>query len=284
VGSKSSRLFGSHNLNPAVYGAGAAVANTQARRIYQDFGTIEDESTVGYSQYHSFQLTINKRFSRGFTLLAAYTFSKDIGLTSSQGEGSLGTRDPNNWNLDKGVMPTDRPNILAISSVWQAPSPSGNKLLRGVLGGWELTGIFTASSGAPLTVRAGVDRSLSGQGLDTADLVGDWHIDRSRSRAAETQQWFNTAAFALPALGTVGTSGINIVRGPAMSNVDLAVFKNFSLKERWKFQFRAEFFNALNHTVLGNPNTTLSNTTTFGKILSTQTPPRIGELGLKFSF
>lgn len=283
VGSKSARLFGSHNLNPAVYGPGATVANTQARRIYQAFGTIEDESTVGYSQYHSFQLTINKRFSRGFTLLAAYTFSKDIGLTSSQGEGSLGTRDPNNWNLDKGLMPTDRPNILAISSVWQAPSPSGNKVLKAALGGWELTGIFTAASGAPLTVRAGVDRSLNGQGLDTADQVGDWQINGSRSRSAELLQWFNTAAFALPALGTVGTSGIDIVRGPAMSNLDLAVFKNFSVKEHWKFQFRAEFFNSLNHTVLGNPNTTLTNAT-FGKILSTQTPPRIGELGLKLSF
>jgi len=283
VGSKSARLFGSHNLNPAVYGPGATVANTQARRIYQAFGTIEDESTVGYSQYHSFQLTINKRFSRGFTLLAAYTFSKDIGLTSSQGEGSLGTRDPNNWNLDKGLMPTDRPNILAISSVWQAPSPSGNKVLKAALGGWELTGIFTATSGAPLTVRAGVDRSLNGQGLDTADQVGDWQINGSRSRSAEALQWFNTAAFTLPALGTVGTSGIDIVRGPAMSNLDLALFKNFSVKERWKFEFRAEFFNALNHTVLGNPNTTLTNAT-FGKILSTQTPPRIGELGLKLSF
>jgi hypothetical protein len=283
VGSKSDRLFGSHNLNPAVYGPGATVANTQARRGYQAFGTIEEESTLGYSQYHSFQLTINKRFSRGFTLLAAYTFSKDIGLTAAQGEGSLGTRDPNNWNLDKGLMPTDRPNILAISSVWQAPSPSGNKVLKGILGGWELTGILTATSGAPLTVRAGVDRSLNGQGLDTADQVGNWQINGSRARAAEALQWFNTAAFALPALGTVGTSGIDIVRGPAMSNLDLAVFKNFSVKERWKFQFRAEFFNALNHTVLGNPNTTLTNST-FGKILSTQTPPRIGELGLKFSF
>jgi hypothetical protein len=283
VGSKSDRLFGSHNLNPAVYGPGATVANTQARRIYQAFGTIEDESTVGYSQYHSFQLTINKRLSRGFTLLAAYTFSKDIGLTAAQGEGTLGTRDPNNWNLDKGLMPTDRPNILSISSVWQAPSPRGNKFLKGAIGGWELTGIFTATSGAPLTVRAGVDRSLNGQGLDTADQVGDWHISGSRSRAAEALQWFNTAAFALPALGTVGTSGIDILRGPAMSNLDLALFRNFSVKERLKFQFRAEFFNALNHTVLGNPNTTLTNAT-FGKILSTQTAPRIGELGLKFSF
>ena len=283
VGSKSSRLFGSHNLNPAVYGPGATVANTQARRIYQAYGTIEEESTVGYSQYHSFQLTVNKRFSRGFTLLAAYTFSKDIGQTSSQGEGSLGTRDPNNWNLDKGLMPTDRPNILAISSVWEVPGPSNNKALRAALGGWELTGIFTATSGAPLTVRAGVDRSLNGQGLDTADQVGDWHISGSRSRNDELLKWFNTSAFALPALGTVGTSGIDIVRGPAMSNIDLALFKNFSIKERWRFQYRLEFFNALNHPVLGNPNTTLTNAT-FGKILSTQTPPRIGEMGLKLLF
>src|SRR5204862_3873738 len=165
VASKSSRLFGSHNINPAVYGPGATVGNTQARRIYQAFGTIEDESTVGYSQYHSLQLTLNKRFSRGFTLLAAYTFSKDVGLTSSQGEGSLGTRDPNNWNLDNGLMPTDRTHILAISSVWMTPAINGNKTASTLFGHWELAGILTANSGAPPKVSAGVDRSLNGQGL-----------------------------------------------------------------------------------------------------------------------
>ncbi|HZT36516.1 MAG TPA: carboxypeptidase regulatory-like domain-containing protein [Bryobacteraceae bacterium] len=284
VGSKSSRLFGSHNLNPAAYRPGATTSDTQARRIYQDFGTIEEESTVGYSQYHSLQATYNKRFSRGFTMLASYTFSKDIGLTSPQGEGSLGTRDPNNWNLDKGVMPTDRTHILAVSSVWMAPSPrTRNRLVTAAVGGWQLAGILTANSGAPLTVRAGVDRSLNGQNLDTADLVGDWKVNQSRSRGDEVQRWFNTAAFALPALGTVGTSGIDILRGPAMSNFDLAAYKNFQIAERFKFQFRAEFFNVLNHTVLGNPNTTLTNGN-FGKILSTQTLPRIGELGLKLQF
>ena len=161
VASKSSRLFGSHNINPAVYRPGATAGNTQARRIYQDFGTIEDESTVGYSQYHSFQLTVNKRFSRGFTLLGSYTFSKDVGSTSPQGEGSLGTRDPNNWNLEKGLMGTDRTHILAISSVWMLPSPAGNKALSAIVGGWQLTGIYTASTGAPLKVSAGTDRSLT---------------------------------------------------------------------------------------------------------------------------
>jgi hypothetical protein len=216
-------------------------------------------------------------------MLAAYTFSKDIGLTSSQGEGSLGTRDPNNWNLDKGLMPTNRTHILAISSVWMAPSPRGNKVVTAIAGGWQLTGILTATSGAPLTVRTGVDRSLNGQNLDTADQVGDWHINQSRPRGQEILKWFNTAAFALNPIGTVGTSGIDIVNGPALSNLDFAMFKNFQIKERFHWQFRAEFFNALNHTVLGNPNTTLTNGN-FGKILGTQTAPRVGEVGLKLLF
>jgi hypothetical protein len=274
VASKSSRLFGSHKINAAVFGPGATAGNTQARRIFQDFGTIEDESTVGYSQYHSFQLTVNKRFSRGFTLLGSYTFSKDIGLTSSQGEGSLGTRDPDNWNLDKGLMPTDRTHILAISCVWILPGLRMNPAVNAIMGGWQLTGIYTASTGAPLTVRAGVDGSLNGQNLDTADLIGDWRLEQSRPRAEQMQKWFNTSAFALPALGTVGTAALNIVRGPSASNLDLAAFRNFAIKERWKFQFRAEFCNALDHTVLGNPNTAFTNAN-FGRILSTGTP-RVG--------
>ncbi len=283
VGSKSSRLFGSHNINPAVYRPGATTGNTQARRIYEDFGTIEDESTVGYSQYHSMQVTVNRRLSHGFTILASYTFSKDIGLTSSQGEGSLGTRDPNNWNLEKGLMPTDRAHLLALSSIWMLPSPRANKPINAAFGGWQLAGIFTANTGAPLKVSAGVDRSLTGQNLDTADLVGDWRINQSRSRNDEILRWFNTSAFALPALGTFGTAGVNIVRGPALSNLDIGAFKNFEIKERFKFQFRAEFFNALNHPVLGNPNTAFNNGN-FGRILGTQTAPRVGELGLKVSF
>ena len=221
--------------------------------------------------------------SHGFTILASYTFSKDIGLTSSQGEGSLGTRDPNNWNLEKGLMPTDRAHLLALSSIWMLPSPRANKPINAAFGGWQLAGIFTANTGAPLKVSAGVDRSLTGQNLDTADLVGDWRINQSRSRNDEILRWFNTSAFALPALGTFGTAGVNIVRGPALSNLDIGAFKNFEIKERFKFQFRAEFFNALNHPVLGNPNTAFNNGN-FGRILGTQTAPRVGELGLKVSF
>lgn len=282
VGSKSTRLFGSHNINPAIFGPGATVGNTQSRRLLPQFGVIEEESTVGYSQYHSFQLTVNKRLSGGLTVLGSYTVSKNTGLVAPQSEGSLGNRDPWNWNLDRGVLGEDRPQTLAISYVWYLPTGGLQGVAKAILGGWELSGIVTASSGAPLTVRAGVDRSLTGQNLDTADLIGDPRLSGERPRAEQLASWFNTAAFALPALGTVGTTGINTLRGPGFFLVDTGLHRNFQITERLNLQFRTQFYNALNHTVLGNPNTTFNNVN-FGRILGTGNP-RVGEFGLKLSF
>jgi hypothetical protein len=282
IGSKSSRLFGSHNINPAVFQPGATVANTQSRRLFPDFGVIEDESTVGYSQYHSMQLTLNKRLSSGFTLLAAYTLSKNTGLVASQGEGSLGNRNPFDWNLDRGVLNEDRTHVFSVSSVWNLPSFGTSGVGRAIVGGWELSGIFYATSGAPLTVRAGQDRSLTGQNLDTADLVGDPRLPGGRSRQEEITSWFNRAAFALPAVGSFGTSGINILRGPSSWNLDAGLFRNFRITEGIGLQFRAQFYNAMNHTRLNNPDTSFSSGN-FGRILGAQTP-RVGELGLKIVF
>ncbi|MBO0723023.1 MAG: hypothetical protein J2P41_19520, partial [Blastocatellia bacterium] len=282
VGSKSTRLFGSHNINPAVFGPGANVGNTQNRRLLSQFGVMEEESTVGYSQYHSFQLTVNKRLSKGLTILAAYTVSKNTGLVAAQSEGSVGTRAPWDWNLDRGVQGEDRPQTFSLSYVWYLPTGVLRGAAKKVFDGWELSGIATASSGAPLTVRAGVDRSLTGQNLDTADLIGDPIISGDRTRADQIAGWFNTAAYALPALGTVGTTGINTLRGPGFFLMDAGLHRNFKLTERINLQFRAQFYNVLNHTTLGNPNTTLTSGN-FGKILGTGTP-RVGELGLKISF
>lgn len=282
VGSKSTRLFGSHNINPAVFGPGATVGNTQSRRLLPLFGVIEEASTVGYSQYHSFQLTVNKRLSESLTVLGSYTVSKNTGLVAPQSEGSLGNRDPRNWNLDRGVVGEDRPQTLSVSYVWYLPTGGLSGLAKQILGGWELSGIVMASSGAPLTVRAGVDRSLNGQNLDTADLIGNPILSGDRTRAEQLTKWFNTSAFALPALGTVGTTGINTLRGPGFFLVDTGLHRNFKITERLKLQFRTQFYNIFNHTVLGNPNTTFTSPN-FGKILGTGTP-RVGEFGLKLSF
>jgi hypothetical protein len=184
--------------------------------------------------------------------------------------------------LDRGVLNEDRTHVLSISSVWNLPAFGTTGIARAIVGGWELSGIMYATSGAPLTVRAGQDRSLRGQNLDTADLIGDPRLPSGRPRQDELAAWFNRAAFALPPVGTFGTSGINILRGPGSWNLDAGLFRNFRVTEAVGLQFRAQFYNALNHTRLNNPDTNFSSAN-FGRILGTQTP-RVGELGLKILF
>jgi hypothetical protein len=224
----------------------------------------------------------NKRMSKGVTVMFSYTLGKNTGLTSGQTEGQLGTRDPNNRNLDRGPLNEDRKHIASLSFVWHVPSPSQQRVAKALLGGWQLTGIVVGLSGAPLTARAGTDRSLTGQNLDTADVIGDWKLAGGRSRQEEINGWFNTRAFVLPAVGAFGTGSINMLRGPGAVSTDFGGYRNFKLKERFNVQFRAQFYNALNHTRLGNPNTTFTSAA-FGRILGAS-DPRVGEMGLKLSF
>jgi len=283
VASKSSHLFGSRNINPAIYGPGATVANTQARRLYSLFGPIEDEHTIGYSQYHSLQVLLRRRMSRTFTLQTAYTLSKNTGYTASQGEGSLGTRNPFNATLDNGILGLDATHVFSGSAVVQLPLlTNSNTFVRHVLGGWQTTGIVQIQSGFPFTVRSGADNSRTGQNLDTADLVGTPSLT-SGNRGDKVRQWFNTSAFAANALGTFGTTGINTMRGPGLWNVDVGIFKIFRFMETKELQFRSEFFNVFNNVNLGLPNSTLVSSA-FGRITTTTTPPRVIELGLKIRF
>lgn len=284
VGSKSSKLFMSRNINPALPAPGASTANIQARRPYQDYIVLEEEATDGYSQYHSMQLSLNKRFSKGFTVMSSYTWAKDIGLVAAQSEGSQGPRHPLNFNLDKGRMGTDVRHRFVGSYVWRLPGNSAfaGSHLRWLLAGWEINGILTLQSGLPFTVRSGVDNSYFGIGGNTADLVGDPRLDTGRSRADLITQYFNTAAFVRNAPGTVGTSGINILEGPGLATLDLGINKEFRITETNALQFRSEFFNALNRVNLGNPNST-QNSVNFGRITSAG-DPRVIQFGLKYRF
>lgn len=282
VGSKSSKLYGSRNLNQAIYAPGASAANIQARRPYPQFAQIEDEHTTGYSQYHSLQAQLTRRFANNFTVNSVYTFSKNTGYTGSQGEGSVGTRDAYNARLDKGVLNLDVTHVSSTSVLWTMPELKSLGAWNHVLGGWELTGILQAQSGFPFTVRSGNNRSYNGQGLDTADLVGVPSYT-SGARGDKINAWFNTKAFALNAIGTVGNVGINTMRGPGFVNMDLGVYKNFRVRESQQIQFRTEFFNVLNHPNLGMPNATVVSPF-FGQISSINGTPRVIELGLKFRF
>jgi hypothetical protein len=280
VGSKSSKLFGSRNLNPALWRPGATLRDIQQRRIYPQYALIEDAHTTGYSQYHSLQIVVNRRFGSGLTFTSNYTLSKNTGYTGSQGEGSVGTRDALNARLDDGILPNDVTHLSATSVVWDLPVRSTDRVLRHIVNGWQTTGILQLQSGFPFTVRSGVDNSLTGQGLDTADLVGTPGYT-SGSRGERIAKWFATDAFAVNAPGTFGNVGINTMRGPGLWYFDLGAFKNFAVGEQRSVQFRAQFFNLFNNANFGLPNSTVNNSL-FGRIISTVGNPRQIEFGLKF--
>jgi hypothetical protein len=151
-----------------------------------------------------------------------------------------------------------------------------------MLGGWQVSGIANAISGAPLTIRAGRDNSLSGIGGDTADVIGDWRPSGDRSKQDQINAWFNTAAFAQNPAGTFGNTGIGFLKGPGNWNIDFATRKQFHLAETQNLEFRGSFYNVLNHANLGNPNTTQLNSI-FGRITSASTP-RVIELAVRYAF
>jgi hypothetical protein len=262
------------------------VANTQARRLDPQIGLINNTLDILSANYNSAQVVFNKRYSRGVTILGSYTFSKALGIGSaSVGAGSNGPRDPNNYRLDYGALSLNRTHNFITSALWESPWGKKNAPLwqQIAIGGWQLTGIANAISGAPLTVASGLDNSLTGIGSDTADLVGAWSLPSDRSKQSRMAQWFNTAAFKTNAIGTYGTTGINWLYGPGSWNIDAAAMRNFRVTERQRFELRCSFYNFLNHPNLGNPNTTVTNAA-FGKITSMSNSPRVIEFGFKYAF
>jgi hypothetical protein len=159
-----------------------------------------------------------------------------------------------------------------------------NPLARGVLGGWQISGIVNWQQGFPFSVLSGRDNSRSGLNLDRADIINPAAamISGDRPKSAWLNQYFNVADYAQNALGTFGNSGRNTLRGPRSFNADLSAQKVFSISDRLRIQFRAEFFNATNTPTFDLPNATLTSASV-GRILSAQ-DPRILQFSLKVTF
>jgi hypothetical protein len=184
--------------------------------------------------------------------------------------------------------------------VYQTPELKGKSLLmREVLGGWELSPIITLQSGAPFSLQGGNSKDLGGANNNTgsgckqscsdrADLVSGQNLKvRQGGRSQWIKGYFNKAAFQPRADGTFGTSGRNMIYGPPTFNVDTAMMKNWAVMERYRLQFRVEFFNAFNHAVMSTPDTNPSDST-FGQINggsgSAANQSRIGQAALKVTF
>lgn len=283
-GSAGRRLFHSAELNPAIFGPGATIANTNQRRPRPEFTQITYAGTYGRSNYHALVTSVERRFSGGLTVLGGFSWQKSMDLLSNTAfEGNGNTYPYESIDRDYGLSSFHRTARLTASFNWALPWKPQNAS-RFILAGWQTNGILTLQSGAPITISNGVDISLTGINQDRVDIVGDPGFSGDRSRGDQIAQWFNRAAFAQPAPGTFGTIGRNTLRGPGLNTFDFSAFKNFVMPfaEKHKLEFRAEFFNLFNRVNLSNPNTARNNVL-FGRITSAG-DPRIIQLGLRYAF
>jgi hypothetical protein len=273
------------NYNPAKFepdpitGAPASLQNVNDRVIFEP-GILGPQSYLlgndFRSWYHSFQTQITKRYSRGISIVGSYTLAKSIDSSSTDNLGAT-VSDPFNIKAERGRSDWDRRHAFVASWLWELPVKFDNHLLNSVLGGWTLTAIDTLQSGAPLTFWLGQDVAMDGTGnaggqhafLEPGIKAGNISISHP-NRNAFVNQFFNTAAFvpvAQDPLGSYGNAGRGLISGPAFSNTDFSVLKNFRIREQMKLQFRAEMFNVFNQVNFSNPDTTETDGT-FGQILS----------------
>jgi hypothetical protein len=291
IGTHGSNLLMRRNIAQARLFDPSGPLSVSARKPYPNFVVYIDSDWSGRSNYNAFNTKLEHR-AVGAILTFAYTWAKSTdsksaaaGIGASGFNGWQGFLDNANPERDYGLSDFDVDHRLVGSFVYNLPFGSGEKfasdatgLKNAVIGGWQMNGIYTWQRGFPITITAADLGGLNDTfGTNRADLVGD-----PDSGERTVNRWFNTAAFAQPAPGALGNLGRNTERGPGVNNLDLALFKNFSLARGVRLQFRLESFNVLNHTQFANVSTNLS-APNFGVVTSAR-PARINQLGLKVLF
>jgi len=242
---------------------------------YLGWAGITDTVPVGYSIYHSLQVTVEKRVSHGLSFGAAYTWSKAIALS---GGGGLYSQPQNAYDIaaDRGLASFDRPQVLVFNYIYEIPAFRNSRgFTRALLGGWQTSGVVTFQSGFALS--SGYTSATQGLASRPDAVAGT-----STKGPKTLDEWFNTSAFAAPPFGYFGNAGIGTIRGPGMNNWDMSGFKTFRFTENLKLAFRADFFNAWNHTNFTSVNTTYGSGA-FGQVTNDY-QPRVVQLSLKLEF
>ena len=285
VGSRGTHLDHARNINqPLRTGAfdfdprlNSNAISIEALRPFTGWSTIRQSENTGSSTYHSLQANFDKRFSEGFKFQIAYTFSRGIGDVFDSGGRSVNALPQDSYDMrsERGLLGFDRTHNLSINYIYELPFFKNRRDAVGrILGGWEISGITTVSSGP--TASPGI--STGRNGLATRPDLAGGAIEGPRT----VEQWFNTAAFAEPAPGFFGNAGRNIIREPGTHKWDMSFFKNNRITESVNLQFRAEFFNIFNHANFNGINTTFGSGS-FGQVTSAR-DPRIIQFGLKLAF
>lgn len=268
AGSKGTNLPRSLDINQPFPGPGPIAS----RAPYPAFSNILMTESGGNSQYQSLQFTFRRQLAARLLVLAAYTFSKSIDDTSA----FLPTiadqnfpQDSHNYRLERSLSSYDTPNRATIALVYRIPGSS--RWTRG----FETSSIITAQSGQAFTPQLSTDNSNTGNtggnfGVDRPNVLFNPALSHPTS-----QEWFNVSAFAIPPQYTWGSAGRNILRGPGLSTVDLALKRAFALREGVRLTAEAESFNMLNRVNFSLPDAFADQPLTFGKIFSAKDPRQI---------
>ncbi len=283
VGNKDTKLWARTWPNQPPPGPG----DIDSRRPYTNVSTVAGNQTLGNASYNGLQVRMDKRFSRGLSILAGYTWSKAITDTQGAETGAFvpDLQDNNNRRANRGLWAADTRQRFTLSSVYELPFGNkkrffsgGNGVVEKVVSGWQFGAIFTYQSGQPLTVTLPFDNPNVGEGAKLPNLLHD-----PNQGPKTVDQFFDTSAFAVPPPFSFGNEGIGSVYGPSLTDMDLSLIKNTNISERVNLQFRFEAFNALNHPILGAPNTTFG-TPLFGQVTDTRLDNREIQFALRLVF
>ena len=288
VGTKGTRLPTVRNPNQPAPGGTPP---------FPAYGPITYNETAASSTYHALVVRGERRFREGLSFLASYTLSKSLddgssiaGSVASRATTEGGARPQNSHDrsADRSLSDFDSRHRLVLSQIWEIPLGQGRRfltdtspLVNALLGGWQLTGIVTFQSARPFTpLLIGTSDSNTdngeGSGIDRPNLIGNPHLANP-----DPAQWVNRAAFERPQ-GTFGDAGRNILKGPGYQSWDLGLSKQWEFSETSLLQFRAEFFNLLNHPNFDLPVSDW-NSQDFGRVQSAGDSRQI-QFGLRLEF
>jgi hypothetical protein len=283
VGTHGLHLYRDLQLNQSLPGPGDFTPRLPFYGVAPNIPTVDQRNGDGMSRYNALQAKLNKRFTSGLSFLASYTWSKTMDNTTNV---LYPYNDRLNYGLSQGFKLVDVPHNFVLSYSYELPFGkgkhylnSGSGVVASLAGGWSINGITTFQSGQPLLITVANNLLNNNSGRNYAD-IGCSNV----STPKRVNGWFDTGCFSAPAPYTFGNSGVGHVRGPGINNTDFSLAKETTLGgESRRLRLEAGFFNVFNTAHFSNPNTTFGNSN-FGTIGSDRLPPRIIQLGAKFSF
>ena len=229
----------------------------QPEKGLQSLGVVRFLDSYDNSFHHGLQAKLDKRYTNGLAFGVAYTFSKSHGDGEAGGQEGAQFQSPRSDRGDaRGRYRFDQRHNFVSHYVWEIPGANLASPLRHVIGGWQTNGILSLRSGFPFTVIGSRGDLNVGDSNVRPDLVGNLRLSNPTR-----DLWFDPPAFSRntcripdrPDLCHIGTAGYNILDSPGQRNLDFSLYKNFSLTESVRLQFRSEFFNAFNTPYFGAP-------------------------------